>query len=591
MPIAQAPVRDIRFVINDLLNMEQHMAGLDHAMPLDAETMSEIVEQSARFLYETCAPLNRNADEQGCRYENGQVTTPDGFKALYQAYCENGWCSLDADEEFGGQGLPYLAHVVIGELNSYFSPAWSNYPGLTHGVREMLDHFGTDDLKSRYMPQLVSGQWAGTMCLTEPHCGTDLGMLTTSATPADDGSYSVTGTKIFITSGEHDLTDNIVHMVLARADGAVEGVKGISLFLVPKRLSDENSELGDSNHVSCASIEHKMGLNGSVTCVMNFDGATGWLVGTLHDGLKAMFTMMNSARLNTGIQGMAASQAAYDGALVYARERLQSRSISGAKYPDKAADPILVHADVRRMLLTQRVIAEGCRAMAYLTAMHIENAKFASDAGRRERSQLVGEFLTPIAKAFMTETAMETTDYGIQIFGGHGYIREHGMEQWHRDAKIFTLYEGTTGIQALDLVGRKMMHNQRGTLGPLGEDIQAWIEANPNARYTEALNSHIELWTTLSSEIAGRAAKAPDDLGAASVDFLMLSGYVVLAWLWARMDDVASRGEGDHGAVFYSAKQKSARFYFEKILPRCDSLAATIRTGSGALMAFEDEEF
>ncbi len=590
MPVTQAPENDICFVINDLLGIDAHYSGLDDRMELDAETLTAIVEQSSRFLYEKCGPLNRIADEQGCRFDNGAVTTPDGFKELYNEYCENGWSTLDGDDAFGGQGLPYLAHVVQGELNSYYCPAWSNYPGLTHGVREMLDHFGTDELKQYYMPPLVSGQWAGTMCLTEPHCGTDLGMLNTAAKPQEDGSYRITGTKIFITSGEHDLTDNIVHMVLARAEGAVAGVKGISLFLVPKMLSD-NHQVTESNNVSCASIEHKMGLNGSATCVMNFDDAQGYLVGDLHDGLRAMFTMMNSARLNTGIQGMAASQAAYDGSVIYAKERLQSRSLSGVKYPDKPADPIIVHADVRRMLLTQRVIAEGCRALTYLTAMEIERSNFAIDDKVRARSTQVVAFLTPIAKAFMTETGLETTDHGIQVYGGHGYIREHGMEQWHRDAKIFTLYEGTTGIQALDLVGRKMLQGQMGTLGALGEDIEAYIASDKGLEYKTQLSRYFDLWNSLCEDIGESAQRKPDDIGAASVDFLMVSGYVILAWLWSRMNDAALEGVGDYGSAFHAAKQKSCRFYFDKILPRCDSLAATIRAGSDSIMSFTEEDF
>ncbi len=585
-----APIKDIQFIAEEVLDLTSHYKKLGVHEDIDAETFVTIVEEASKFLHENAGPLNRNADEQGCRHEGNSVTTPDGFKQLYKDYCESGWAALDGDPEYGGQGLSYWLQLILGELNTYYCPGWSNYPGLTHGVRELVEKFASDELKAKFLPSLTTGEWSGTMCLTEPHCGTDLGLVNTAAKPNDDGSYQVTGTKIFITSGEHDLVDNIIHLVLARLPDAPKGTKGISLFLVPKFLLDENNAMDQRNTLGAASIEHKMGLNGSATCVMNFDDAKGYLIGEANEGLKIMFTMMNGARLNTGIQGLAATQASYDNALVYAKERLQMRSATGPKLPNKPADPIIVHADVRRMLLTQKAFAEGNRAMAYFVAQQIEVIKHAQDPNEVDRAENLLAFLTPIIKAFLTEVAMEATNYGVQVYGGHGYIREHGQEQWHRDAKIFTLYEGTTGIQALDLTGRKMLMMQKGQIGEMADLIQGFIDSTETP-HNQSLQNYLHMWQEVTTHITTQSMQNPDEVGAASVDYLMLSGYVILAYFWAQLHNSAENNKGQLGAEFYQGKQKTAAFYFAKILPRCDALKATIMAGADPLMNMQESEF
>ncbi len=585
-----APVKDIQFIADEVLDLTSHYQKLGVHDDIDVETFMTIVEEASKFLHENAGPLNRVADEQGCHHEGNTVTTPDGFKALYKAFCESGWAALDGDVKYGGQGLSYWLQLILGELNTFYCPGWSNYPGLTHGARELIEHFATEELKQKFLPRLTTGEWTGTMCLTEPHCGTDLGLVNTAAKPSDDGSYQITGTKIFITSGEHDLADNIIHLVLARLPDSPKGTKGISLFLVPKVLLNDSHELGERNTLGAASIEHKMGLNGSATCVMNFDDAKGYLIGAPNQGLKIMFTMMNGARLNTGIQGLAATQASYESALVYAKERLQMRAATGPKLPNKPADPIIVHPDVRRMLLTQKAFAEGNRAMAYFVGQQIEIIKHSKDEAEVKRADGLLAFLTPIIKAFLTEVALEATDNGVQIFGGHGYIREHGQEQWHRDAKIFTLYEGTTGIQALDLTGRKMLMMQHGQIGEMADIIQNFINDTDTPLNGE-LQSYLDMWQEVTQFIVQQAQKNPNEVGAASVDYLMLSGYVILAYFWAQLHNSAEHSKGQLGADFYSGKQKTAKFYFAKILPRCHSLKATIFTGADPLMDIEESEF
>ncbi|HFC30819.1 MAG TPA: acyl-CoA dehydrogenase [Oceanospirillales bacterium] len=584
MPMIPAPVKDIQFLAEQVFKLEQHYQNIPQFNDIDAATFETVVDEASKFLFEYAAPLNRNADEQGCSIKDGKVSTPDGFVELYKNYCESGWGSLDGNPDYDGQGLSYWLQSILGELNTYYCPGWANYPGLTHGVRELLEHFASDDLKAKFLPKLTTGEWTGTMCLTEPHCGTDLGLLTTSATPNTDDSYNISGTKIFITSGDHSLTSNIIHLVLARLPDAPKGTKGISLFLVPKYID------GQRNNAAPASIEHKMGLNGSATCVMNFDDAKGYLIGEANRGLNCMFTMMNGARLNTGIQGMAVSSASYLGALEYAKERLQMRSLTGAKYPNKPADPIIVHPDVRRMLLTQKALSEGNRALTYYTISQIELSRFSEDEAVAKRAHEIVIVLTPIVKAFMTETALEVTNYGIQVFGGHGYIKEHGMEQLYRDAKIFTLYEGTTGIQALDLLGRKVMQTNRGSLGPLAEELQQFITDNPNNPYCQELQDYLKQWQEIITKVTKKSMQNMDEMGAASVDFLMYSGYVLLAFFWAQLYQEAENG-GRFGQSFYNGKKQTCEFYFKRILPRAQTHVKTMLSGSDNLMQIKDDEF
>ncbi len=584
MPMIPAPIKDIQFLAEQLFDLESHYKKFPDYNDIDAETFETVVDEASKFLFEYAAPLNRNSDEQKCRITEGHVKTPDGFVGLYKNYKESGWLSLDGNPEYEGQGLPYWLQVIMGELNCYYCPGWSNYAGLTHGVRELMEHHARDELKQMFLSKLTTGEWTGTMCLTEPHCGTDLGLLTTAAKPNGDDSYLVSGTKIFITSGDHDLTDNIVHLVLARLPDAPKGTKGISLFVVPKFFGSER------NNAWPASIEHKMGLHGSATCVMNFDGAKGYLVGEANKGLNIMFSMMNGARLNTGIQGMAVASASYLGALEYAKDRLQMRSLTGAKYPEKAADPIIVHPDVRKMLLTQKSISEGCRALSYFTTQQIEISKYAESEEDRKRAHEMVVMLTPIVKAFMTESALDVTNLGIQVFGGHGYIAEHGMEQLYRDAKIFTLYEGTTGIQALDLLGRKIMQFNHGSLGPLADEINAFIKSNPDNPYAKELEEYMQQWQNLIQIVMKKSIQNMDEMGAASVDFLMYSGYVLLAFFWAQMYQSAEKG-GRFGESFYKGKMKTCEFYFNRILPRADAHVKTMLSGSNNLMQMNEDEF
>lgn len=583
-----APVRDIQFLVEDVLKMQKHYESLNVFSELDIETFMTIIEESSKFLLQYAAPLNRNADEQGCRIEGQQVFTPNGFKELYQKYCRDGWNSLDAEEQYGGQGLSFWLQTILGELNTYYCPGWSNYPGLTHGCRELLQQFASETLKQKFIPKLTSGQWSGTMCLTEPHCGTDLGLLNTQAIPKEDGCYSIRGTKIFITSGEHDLCENIVHLVLARLPDSPKGTKGISIFAVPKFLSDSH-QITERNNLSASSIEHKMGLNGSATCVMNFDDATGYLIGEVNQGLTIMFTMMNGARLNTGIQGLSAIQGSYENSSRYAKERLQMRSPNGPLFPEKNADPIIVHPDVRRMLLTQKALAEGGRALAYFTTQQIEVTKYSQNKQQVENAERLVAFLTPVVKGFLTEVALEATNFGIQIYGGHGYIREHGQEQWYRDAKIFTLYEGTTGIQALDLVGRKLLREQKGNIGTIAQIIEDYINQS-NHELSEQLAEYLSIWKNTTATIVQASQQNVSEVGAASVDYMMLSGYVIIAYFWSLIYDEAMKG-GRHGDNFYQGKIKTAQFYFAKILPRCHTLTHTIKNGSKTLMNIEINQF
>ncbi len=586
MSTYHAPLADMRFALFDVLGAEAQFQRLGFT-DATRDLLDAVFDEAARFTETVLAPLNAEGDRVGCRLDQatGAVTTPPGFKQAYAQYVEGGWAGLTSPVEFGGQGLPHAAGVPLKEMIDAANLSWGNFPLLSHGATEALLHHGEAWQQEAFLKPLIEGRWTGTMCLTEPHCGTDLGLLKTRAEPQADGSYSITGTKIFITAGEHDFTDNIVHLVLARLPDAPAGSKGISLFVVPKRRVDRDGNLGDANAVRCGSLEHKMGIHGSATCVMNFDGAQGYLVGQPHKGLMAMFTMMNTARLAVGLQGLGLSDRALQNALRYSRERLQMRALSGAKFPDKPADPIIVHPDVRRMLLTCKALVEGGRVMGYDAALQVDVASHAADAAEREQADALVGFLTPIVKACLTEWGVECTYNALQCFGGHGYIAEHGMEQLARDARITTLYEGTTGIQALDLLGRKIMQLQGAGLKVFLGQVERFCSEHAGdatlAEFIAPLREKAAQWQQLTMKVGKSAAANPDEVGAAAYDYLMYSGYVVLAYWWAR--SVATADASAQSQAFKDDKRATARFYFTRLLPRTLAHAAAIDSGIAGL--------
>lgn len=595
MPEYKAPLRDISFVLNEVLEAESILQPLPGYEEVTADLMDAIVAEGAKFSEEVLSPLNQVGDQEGCTWSEEGVKTPTGFKEAYQQYVDNGWVSLAADVEAGGQGLPNLVGIVGTEMVGSANWSWGMYPGLSHGATKTIEAHGSPEQKEKFLTRLVSGEWTGTMCLTESHCGSDLGLLRSKAEPQADGSYAITGQKIFISAGEHDMTDNIVHIVLARLPDAPEGTKGISLFIVPKVNVDDDGSLGERNAVHCASIEHKMGIHGNSTAVLNFDGARGYLIGEPNRGLNCMFTFMNTARVGTAAQGVAHMELSFQGALAYAKDRLAMRSLTGPKNPDGPADPIIVHPDVRRMLLTQKAFAEGSRVLLYFLAMQGDIV----DKGNEEEAKAADDLmslLTPIAKAFMTETGFESANHGVQVFGGHGFIQEWGMEQIVRDARISMLYEGTTGIQAMDLIGRKVLGSGGKLLlqftGMIDELIAADIGEDEKP-FIEALSALKDEWLGLSMQIGESAMSNPDEAGAAAVDYLMYSGYITLAYFWAKMALVARQKitAADGDTSFYEAKLMTARFYFERLLPRTESLKKTMLSGADNLMTMPQEMF
>ena len=599
MPEYKAPLREIKFVLDELLDSQAHYQSIPaYAEVATPDMVEAIINEGAKFCENVLSPLNRVGDLEGCtRNEDASVNTPTGFKEAYKQYVENGWPSLAHNPNYGGQGLPESLGIVISEMVGTANWSWGMYPGLSHGAMNTVESHGTDEQKETYLTKLVSGEWTGTMCLTEPHCGSDLGILKSKAEPNADGSYSISGTKIFISAGEHDMADNIVHIVLARLPGAPEGTKGISLFIVPKFLPNADGSVGERNAVTCGSIEHKMGIHGNATCVMNFDGAKGWLIGPENKGLNAMFTFMNTARIGTALQGVAAAEGSFQGALAYAKDRLAMRSLTGPKAPEKAADPIIVHPDVRRMLLTQKSIAEGGRALAYLTAQQADIVKASDNEEERKAADELLGFLTPIAKAFLTEAGYEAANLGVQVFGGHGYIAEWGMEQIVRDTKIACIYEGTTGIQALDLLGRKVLMTQGASLRNFTKVVHKFCQAEEgNEELAHLIAPLAEInkeWGDLAMKVGMAAMKDREEVGSASVDFLMYSGYAVLAYLWARMAKVSQEAlaAGTDEEAFYKAKLTTAKFYFGRVLPRTKGHAASMVAGADTLMDMAVEDF
>jgi len=593
MPHYSAPLRDMRFVLFELLKVQDELKALPPYAELDVDTIDAVLEEGARFASQVIQPLNQVGDREGCTWHgDGVVTAPPGFKEAYAQFVANGWPSLACDPDFGGQGLPTLVNNRLYEMWNSANQAWLMYAGLSHSAYECLKAFGTDEQKQVYLTRIVSGEWTGTMCLTEPHCGTDLGILKTRAEPNGDGSFALTGTKIFISAGEHDLAENILHLVLARLPDAPAGTKGISLFLVPKFIPDANGAVGERNSVKAGSIEHKMGIHGNATCVINLDGAKSWLIGEPHKGLNAMFVMMNSARLGVGMQSLGLAEVAHQNAVAYAKDRLQGRAPTGAALPDKAADPIIVHPDVRRMLLTSRAYTEGGRAFTTWTALLIDREHSHPDPAVRQEADELMALLTPVVKAFITDNSFETTNLCLQVFGGHGYISEWGMDQFVRDARINMIYEGTNGIQALDLLGRKVLMDGGAKFGRFAALVQEFIEASGQrpelAEFTGPLAKLLADTAALTRELGSKARLDPNEVGAASVPYLRIIGHLAYAWLWARMAAVALEQADDD---FYKGKLATARFYYAWLLPETEHQFRAARAGASTLMGLPAEAF
>ncbi len=595
MPIYSAPLRDMRFVIHELFGAESMLQSLDGFDEVSADLIDAVLEEAGKLAEGLLLPLNQRGDTEGCRFEGGAVSTPAGFKEAYQTFIEGGWNGLGCDPEYGGQGLPAVMEFMVAEIWCAANVAFSLYPVLTNGAYRALVAHASDALKQRFLPPMVEGRWTGTMCLTEPHSGTDLGLLRTKAELAADGSYRISGSKIFITGGEQDLTENIIHLVLARLPDAPPGVRGISLFLVPKFKLDASGAPGERNDVQCGSIEHKMGIKGAATCVINFDNAEGYLVGEPGKGMACMFTMMNTERLAIGLQGLGLAEIAYQNAVAYARERLQGRAAQGARYPDKPADPIIVHPDVRRMLLTARAYNEGCRALAGWVALELDCSHRHPDAGERARADDLVALLTPIVKAFFSDLGFENCNLMLQVYGGHGYIREWGMEQFVRDARIAQIYEGTNGVQAMDLVRRKLSQNGGRLPMRFFDLVSEFVEQERGTTGMEPflipLESALKRLQDVTRLIVDRNQSDPNELGAAAVDYLRIFGLVALGYMWARSARLALDNAQGSEAEFYRAKLTTARFYFQRLLPAVAALVETVKAGSEVVMELDEAAF
>ncbi|TVP53914.1 MAG: acyl-CoA dehydrogenase [Halomonadaceae bacterium] len=585
-----APVTDLRFVLFNVLGVDR-LHELDAYSEATPDLIEAILDEAGRFMRDVMEPTNAPGDREQCQYnpKDYSVTTPKGFKEAYKQFAEAGWTSLDAPTQYGGQGLPHVLKFVVDEMVCSTNLSLGMYPGLTHGAISALYEHGSDELKDTYLEKLISGEWTGTMCLTEPQCGTDLGLIRSKAEPNGDGSYKLNGTKIWITGGEHDMVDNIIHLVLAKLPDAPPGVKGISLFVVPKFLPDS----GERNPINCGGLEHKMGIKGSATCVMNLEDAKGWLVGKEHDGMREMFTMMNEARLMVGMQGLGLAEASYQVSLEFAKERLQSRSLSGPKNPDGPADPILVHPDVRRMLMRQKVLNEGMRAMALYAGHQLDLSKAHPDADVRQSADDIVQIMTPIVKSFLTDEGFNNSNVGLQVLGGSGFTSDWPIEQHVRDGRITRIYEGTNGIQALDLIGRKLSLHGGRLVKSLFSDMTGYLKANPECAHRDAFKGALGAMEEAVSWVAQNAPNDPEQAGAASTPFLRLAALTMIAYMWVRMADAAQKAldAGEGNPEFHKAKLISAQFYFAKLLKEQDWLLSDIKDGKETLMALDDEQW
>ena len=594
MQVYKAPLKDYKFLINDFL----HATSRDQIFKnsdIDQNDLNMILDEAAKLCEEVLLPINQSSDEEGCIFNKGKVSTPKGFKEAYKNFVENGWQGITVEKKYGGQNLPYFMNMFFDEMISSSNMSFGLYPGLTSNAIDAISKSASDEIKNLYLPKLSTGVWSGTMNLTEPHCGTDLGLTKTIAKPQEDGSYKITGTKIFITCGEHDLSENIIHLVLAKTPRAPGGIKGISLFIVPKIIPNDDGSLGEENSLECGSIEKKMGINASPTCMMHYDEAKGWLVGDLHKGMKAMFIMMNGARLMVGVQGLGIAEIAYQSALHYSKERLQGRSLKGSKNPEKPADPIIVHPEIRKNLLKIKTLIEGLRGLMAWTGLQVDISKIEKNKFKKQYADDWVALMTPILKSFSTEVGCEAANLALQIYGGHGYIKDHGIEQLVRDARIAPIYEGTNGIQALDLVGRKLPAHMGESLRYFFHPVSSFLEQHANneklSEYIQPLSKSFIRLQNATLVIAQKGLSNPDEAGAAASDYLKLFGLVAMGYMWCKMAEQITHNKGEMSDEFYDAKLQTGLFYIQRLLPQTGSLLSSIMSGSSNVMGLNENQF